>query len=142
MSQNIVPKSIVRFHIFWNLQYLIFQLLERFGAKTVFSCKNVPLNCKNTNALYRFTNFKNLFLKINFPPIFYDILNEIAISQERYVRFQKFLHQNWAERTAAIKEMAKSQFWSSETTGPFRCVESHIYIYQRCYHVILLIRTH
>ena len=36
-------------------------------------------------------------------------------SQERYVRFQKNLHQNWAERTA-IHDIAKSQvliFWDN-----------------------------
>ncbi len=50
--------------------------------------------------VYRFPIFKSLFLKINFSPISYDILNEIAISQERNVRFQNVLHQHWAERTA------------------------------------------
>ncbi len=39
ISQNIVPKSILRFHILWNLQYLIYKLLEGFGAKTVFLCQ-------------------------------------------------------------------------------------------------------
>ena len=37
-SQNISkysPKIIL-----WNLQYLILKLLERFGAKTMFSCQN------------------------------------------------------------------------------------------------------
>ncbi len=66
ISQNIVPKSILRFHILWNLQYLILKLLEGFGAKTVFSCQNWPLNCQNTNTLYRFTNFKSLFSKSTF----------------------------------------------------------------------------
>ncbi len=65
-SQNIskygiVPKSIVRFHIFWNLQNLIFQLLEGFGAQTVFSCKmdlwihKIPIRCTD------FQFFKSLF---------------------------------------------------------------------------------
>ena len=40
ISQNKVPKSILRFYILWNLQHLIFKLLEGFWAKTVFSCKN------------------------------------------------------------------------------------------------------
>ncbi len=62
LSQNIVPKSILRFHMFLNLQYLIFKLLDGYGAKTVCSCKNGPLNCQNTNTLYRFPNFNSLFL--------------------------------------------------------------------------------
>ncbi len=82
--------------------------------KSVFSCKNGPLNCQNTNTLYRFPNFKSLFLKINFSTICYDILNKFAISQERNVRFQKFLHHNWDERTA-IQEIAKSQFLHKNT---------------------------
>ncbi len=57
ISQNIVPKLILRFHIFWNFQYLIFKLLEGFGAKTMFLCKNGPLNCPNTNILCRFPKF-------------------------------------------------------------------------------------
>ncbi len=86
-----------QFHIFWNLPYLIFKLqIKRFGAKTVWSCKNGPLNCQNSNTFFS----KSLFLKINCSPIFYNILNETAISQEHNVRFQKFLHQNWADRTA------------------------------------------
>ncbi len=36
---------------------------------------------------------------------------------------------NWAERTA-IKVIAKSQFWSSETTGLFQYLETHIYLFQ------------
>ncbi len=102
ISQNVVPKSILRFHIFWlwTLHYLIFKLLEGFGAKQCVHIKNGHLNCQNTNTLYRFPNFKTLFLKINFSPICYDILNEIAISQERNVQFQTFLHPNGAKRTA------------------------------------------
>ena len=34
---------------------LIFKLLEVFGAKSLFSCKNGALNCPNTNALYKFS---------------------------------------------------------------------------------------
>ncbi len=40
VSQNIVPKSILKFHILWNLQYLILKLLVGFGAKTVSSYQN------------------------------------------------------------------------------------------------------
>ena len=120
ISQNIVPKSILRFYILWDLQYLIFKLLEG-----VFSCKNCPLNFKNTNTLCRFTDFKNLFLKINISPICYDILNKIAISQKSNVGFQNCLHQNIDERTANY-EITKCQFWSSETTGPFLCVETQL----------------
>ncbi len=94
ISKNIVTKSHLRFHIFCNLRYLIIKVLEGFCAKTVFSCKNGLLNCQNTNTLYRFPNFKSLFLKTNFSPICYYILNEIGISQESNVRFQTFLHQN------------------------------------------------
>ncbi len=39
ISQNIVPMPILRFHIHWNLQYLILNIPEGFVAKTVFSCK-------------------------------------------------------------------------------------------------------
>ena len=68
-SQNISkysPKVNFEIHIHWNLQYLIFQLLEGFGAKTVCSCKNGHLNCQNTNILYRSPNFKSFFLKSTF----------------------------------------------------------------------------
>ena len=79
----------------------------------MFLCKNWPLNCKNTMTLYRFP--KSFFLKINFSPICYDILNEIAISQERNVCFQNFLYQNWAERTAITGNNKKSDltFWDN-----------------------------
>ncbi len=40
ISQNKVPKTILKFHILWDLQYLILKSLEGFGAKTVFSCQN------------------------------------------------------------------------------------------------------
>ena len=39
------------------------------------------------------------FLKINFSPI-YDVINEIIISQEHNVSFQRFVDQNCAESTA------------------------------------------
>ena len=86
-------------------------------------CVHVRIDlCQNTNTLYRIPNLKNLFSQNQLSP---DILNIIAISQERNVWFQKCLHQNWTEKIA-IYEIAKSKFLSSETTGPFRCVESHI----------------
>ncbi len=105
IAQNKVWKSILRFHTFWDLQYL--KLLEWFDAKTVCSCKNGPLNCQNTNTLYKFPNFKAFFLKINFSPTCYDIFNEIAIiSQECNIRFQIFLDQNpklsWKNRQKSI----------------------------------------
>ena len=56
-KSKIVPELFLRFHIFRNLQYLIFRLHEGLGAKTVYSCENGPLNCQNTNTLHRFPNF-------------------------------------------------------------------------------------
>ncbi len=43
VSQNIVPKSLLRFHIylFWNLQHFIFKLLEGFVEK---QCVHVKLD--------------------------------------------------------------------------------------------------
>ena len=101
-SQNISIYRQVDFEISHILESSIlnFKLLERFGEKTMCSCKNRSLNCQNTNTLYRFPNCKSIFLKINFSPICYDIFNEIALSQERNGRFHKFLHQNRAERTS------------------------------------------
>ena len=98
ISQNIVPRLILRFDIFWNLQYLLCCLLEGFDVKRVFSCKN-GIEKKNgiviyTNTLPRFTNFRNHFLQINFSLICYYVINAITISQERNVQFHKFLHQN------------------------------------------------
>ena len=82
ISQNMVPKSSLRFQY---LKSLIFKLLAGFGATTVFSCKNRPLNCQNTNTLNRFPNF---FSKSTYHQLIcYDILHKIAISQERNVRF-------------------------------------------------------
>ena len=43
--------------------------------------KNWPLYFQNTNTLYMFPNFKSLFLRINFSPICFDILSEIAMSR-------------------------------------------------------------
>ena len=65
-----------------------------------------------------FSNFKSLYLKIIFSPICYDVIDEITTSREHNIRFQKFLYQNWAERSA-IYEIAKSQFWTSDPTGLF-----------------------
>ncbi len=40
IPQNMVPRSILTYHKFWNLQYLLCMLLEEFDVKTVFLCKN------------------------------------------------------------------------------------------------------
>ncbi len=132
-SQNIskyIPK--VNFEISHTLESSMLNLEVTWNQSFSHSTWNWPLNFQNTNTLYRFQNFTSLFLKINFSPLCYNILNKTAISQECNVRFRTLLHQNWGERTA-IKEIAETQFWSSETTGPFRCGETHIinkiYIY-------------
>ena len=39
ISQNIAPTSILKFHIFWNLQYLILKLLEGLVQKQCFHVK-------------------------------------------------------------------------------------------------------
>ena len=112
------PGRFLRFHIFWNLQYLL-------------SCS---LDLMYANTLLRFPNFQSPFLKINFSPIYYDVIIELTISRECNVRFIFFLfiyyflhvHQNWSERTI-IEEIQKVKFWSSDPTGPFRCVESHVF---------------
>ena len=90
-SQNISKDSptadfeishILEFSILLNIENSkISKLHEGFGAKTVFLCQNWPINCQNTNTLYRFPNFKSPFFIINF--------SSIAIFQERNVRFQK-----------------------------------------------------
>ena len=60
-------RYILRFHIFWNLQYLLSKLLEGYDVKTVFSCNNGLFKLLlYTNALPRFLNFNSIFLKINF----------------------------------------------------------------------------
>ena len=64
MSQNIVQKSILRFHII--LESSILNLYLKKLVQKQFSCKNGLLNCQNTNTLYRFPNFESLFLKINY----------------------------------------------------------------------------
>ena len=66
------------------------KLLAELGAKTVILCQNWPLNCQNTNTLYRFWNFKSLFLKINFSLICYDIVNKFAIGLSQELNFTKF----------------------------------------------------
>ncbi len=86
---------------FWDFTYFgIFnslnKLLERFDMKMAFSFQTLY-----ANTLPRFPNFKSsLFLKINFSPICYDVINEIIVSGECDVQFNKNLHQNWAEKTA------------------------------------------
>ncbi len=107
------------FTYFGIFQYLILKLLEEFGAKTMFSCKNGPLHCQNINALYRFPNCKSLFLKINFTPICYDIFNEIGVSQECNVRFKKKCTKIELKEQPFSKYIAKSQCWSSDLTGLF-----------------------
>ncbi len=102
--QNIVPKSILRFHILWNLQYLIFKLIEGFVAKTVFLCKNWHLNCQNTNTLYIFPNFRSLSLTIIFSPIVMTC----------WIILPYFKN-------------AMSDF----KTGPLRCVEKNVHIQQK-----------
>ena len=116
-SQNISKYSHkVDLEISYTLESSV---LKGFGAKTVFSCQNWPLNCQNTNTLYGFPNYKRLFLKINFSLICYDILHKIAISQERNNRFQKFLHQNWNERTAIFRKKQKENFDFQRQLVPF-----------------------
>ncbi len=106
ISQNIVPKSILRFHIFWNLQYLLFKLLEGFGAKTLLLCKNGSLNCQNSNTLYRFPNFKSLFLKIKFSPICYDILDKKFDRRRQLVPFDVLRHK-YGFLFSLFKKMSK-----------------------------------
>ena len=78
----------MRFHILWNLQCLILKLLGRIWCKNSVLMSKLASELRHTNTFYRFTDFKSLFLKINFLPICYDVLNKIAISQERNVRFE------------------------------------------------------
>ena len=91
---------------FWDCMY--------FGIFNTYSVRSWRVWCKNsisiwkqafemllyTNTLPRFPNFESIFLKINFPPICYDVIKEIIISQECNIPFQNALHQNWPERTA------------------------------------------
>ena len=93
ISQNIVPKSILRFHIFWNLQYLMKDLVQE-------QCFNVKMDLWTAKTTILCTDSQILRAFFNFSPIFYDILIKTGISQERNVWYQEFLHQNWADRTA------------------------------------------
>ncbi len=52
ISKNVVPRLIFRFHIFWNLQYLLSKLLVGFDIKTVFSCENWLFNYYCTPMLF------------------------------------------------------------------------------------------
>ncbi len=58
---KLVQRYILRFHIFWNLWFLLCKLLEGFDIKTVFSWNNGLLNCLYTNTLHRFPKFNSLF---------------------------------------------------------------------------------
>ncbi len=102
ISQNIVPKSILWFHNFGSLESSILNLKVTWRIWWVQKqCFNVKIDLWiDKIPILWFPNFKSLFLKINFSPICYDILNKIAISQEGNIRFQNFLHQNWDDRTA------------------------------------------
>ncbi len=59
ISQNMVPRLILRFHIF--LQYLLTKLLEGFDVKAVSSCKNVLLTCLYCYSVHRSTNLWERF---------------------------------------------------------------------------------
>ncbi len=94
--------------------------------KTAFSYKKW-LFAIYANTLNRFPNFiKSFFLKINISPICYDVVSEVAISQEYNVWFQNILLQNQAEKTC---------FWAFDSTGPFWSLESHLSKNNPCYYV-------
>ncbi len=105
------------FTFFNNLQYLIFKLLEGFGARTVFP---------NTNTWYGFLNFKSLLLKINFSPVCYNILIEIAISQECKDRFQFFFAPKLSWKNSHVENNKKANFDLLTQLVPFD-VLSHIW---------------
>ncbi len=79
--------QILRFHLFWNLQYLLTKLLEGFDIKTAFSSKNGHLELLvSARICPGFQTLKAFFLKHNFSLICYDdVINEITVTQERNV---------------------------------------------------------
>ena len=82
---------------FWEFTYLTKK--HHFHVKIDFHLLN---SCIYNNILCPDSHALRSFFKINFLQICYDVINEneITISQESQNRFQQFLHQNWAERTA------------------------------------------
>ncbi len=101
ISQNMVPKLILRFHKFGNLQYLIFKILEGFGAKTVFSCKKmdiciakIPILCTDSQLL------RALFSKSTFHQSILTSWMELPYLKNAMSDFKYFCIKIWAERTA------------------------------------------
>ena len=82
---NFEIAHILESSILCNLQYLSLNNLNDLVQKQCFHVKldlwidKIPILCADFQILRTF------FLKINFSPICYDILHEIAISQERNV---------------------------------------------------------
>ena len=99
-------------HILESL-YLICKLVEGFGAKTVFSCKNWPLNCQNSNTLYRLPYFTSIFLKINFSLISYDIINKIMSWVQCPI--SKLFAPKWSWKSSNLENSKKSIliFWDN-----------------------------
>ena len=118
--------SILRFHIVRNLQYLIFRLLEGFGANTVLSCKNGPMNCPLYQYFVHIPKWKSLFLKINFSSICYDILNKITISQcpilNIFAQELRWKNSHWKKQKINFDLLRQLV-----PLTPFRCVETHIF---------------
>ncbi len=119
VSQNTVPKSIsyiLESSIHTLCAWMIgFKKWHFHVKKMTFHMSFTSIVCPDSQTLRAF------FCKINVSPICYDVINKITLSWECNVLFQKCSHQNSPERTA-FWQMAKSQFWTSDPTGLFRCV--------------------
>ncbi len=88
---HILESSILNLQVTWR----VWCKNKCFHVKMALWIAKIPIFCTDSQISSAF------FFKINFLPVCYDILNKFALSQERNVRFQKFLHQNWDERTAS-----------------------------------------
>ncbi len=107
-SQNMVPRSILRFHMVWNLQYLRFKLLgglekQHFHVhvKWTFELQLYAILCPDYKTWRAFFSQKQLFTDLVWCHQWNYNNSKSAMSD-----FKMFLHQNWTERSV-IWEVAK-----------------------------------
>ena len=100
--KNMVPRLILKFHIFCNLQCLLTISLEGFDIKAAFSCKKgllncycMPILCPDSTTLRAFSQKNQLFTNPLWRHQWYYHYLENTMSD-----FKKNLHRHQAERAA------------------------------------------
>ena len=118
VCSNMVPRSFLKFQI--SSLSCLKDLIQKqcFHIKMELWITIMLILRPDSQTLRAFFSHNQLSL------ICYDIIKEITIFQECRVPFQKFCTKFELKEQPFRKWQSK--IWTSDSTGPFRCVELHI----------------